>query len=98
MTWLTVILGMICATHAGWLSLRFARVDRIGARAVKWILFGQTVSMAVLTVFAYAEWTGTIREIDPAVASLMRGTAFAATLGSTLHLGFMISTVDRWDS
>lgn len=95
MTWLTVILGTICATHAGWLFVRFASVDKIGARAVKWILFGQTVSMVVLTVFAYAEWTGTIRAIDPAVASLMRDTAFAATLGSTLHLGFVINKVDR---
>jgi hypothetical protein len=95
MAWLTVLLGTISVAHAGWLFVRFASVDKIGARAVKWMLFGQTVSMVILTLFAYAEWVDAVQEIDSMTASLMRDTAFVASLSSTLHLGFVINKVDR---
>jgi len=93
--WVTMIMGAVCALHALWLFLLFSTVKRPGARAVRWMLFGETVGMVVFTYFSYLEYIGKIRYLSPAVATLLRWLCFAATMGSTVHLRIMIRQVDR---
>ena len=93
--WTTVLMGTACAIHAGWLCYQFTSVSRPGARAVRWMLFGETISMCVFVWFSYLEANGEILDLSPLVASIMRWICFAATLGSTIHLRIMINEVDR---
>ena len=93
--WVTVVFGSVCTLHAAWLFIRFVRTSSPGAKAVRWMLFGEAIAMATFTRFAYLELTGEITLLSPAVATAMRWVAMLITFGSTVHLRVMISRIDR---
>jgi ABC-type glycerol-3-phosphate transport system permease component len=91
---ITAFASMLCACLSLSLAAYFFshRARRLG-RALMWMLIGEAVGMAVVTVFALMEMRGLITDLDPAVATSIRWVAISATAATSLHLTHQVGKV-----
>ena len=91
---ITVVAAMSCVILSIGLAVYFRRhrSQRIG-RAVSWMLIGEAVGMAVITLFATFELLGLLDSLTPLHATGIRWITIVCTAGSSIHLTYQLRKV-----
>lgn len=98
MSWLllvTAIMGAVCFLYSGVHFVFFAQSTRVIAKAVMWMIGGETIAMAIFTAFSTMELLGIMPTAPTSTA--MRWTAFIGTFASSVHMTWAVRKIQDAD-
>lgn len=90
---ITALMGAGCFAYSFYHFVFFARSTRPVARAVMWMIGGESVAMLIFTAFSGMELLGHMPR--PPFTTALRWTAFVCTFASSVHMTHAIRRVQK---